>query len=60
MKVYIVYREGFDADYRESFVEFKVFASKTVNIGISWKKKRWSNPLSFLILFRRITSKLKD
>lgn len=29
MKVYIVYREGFDADYRESFVEFKVFANKT-------------------------------
>lgn len=28
MKVYIVYREGYDRDYDENFVEFKVFANK--------------------------------
>lgn len=28
MKVYIVYREAYDYDYSESYVELKVFASK--------------------------------
>lgn len=28
MKVYIVYREGYDIDDGESFVEMKVFANK--------------------------------
>ena len=28
MKVYIVYREAFDPDYAENYVEFKVFANK--------------------------------
>ena len=28
MEVYIVYREGYDRDYGESFIEMKVFANK--------------------------------
>ncbi len=29
MKVYVVYRMGYDADYGERYVDFKVFANKT-------------------------------
>lgn len=28
MKVYVVYREAYDYDYAESFVEMKIFANK--------------------------------
>lgn len=28
MKVYVVYREGYNADFNEHFVDFKIFANK--------------------------------
>jgi hypothetical protein len=28
MKVYVVYRMGYDVDYDEQYVDFKVFANK--------------------------------
>jgi hypothetical protein len=41
MKVYVVYNAGYDFEYSETFVEFKVFANKAD--ADAYREKRKTN-----------------